>query len=97
MDGTANNVMLKCSVESKPEATFTWSTNPALSESLLNTTTCVQDSTSLVYACTNTLTLPSDKVTQTGKVVVTCLAEADGDTKDICVTLSKSIMCAFLL
>ena len=93
VDNSVSNLMLKCSVESKPEATFTWSTNPALSGPLLNTTDCAQDTTSLVYTCTNTLTLPSDKVTQAGKVNVTCHAEAAGDTKDICVTLGKSITC----
>ena len=97
MDDTTNNLMLKCSVESKPKATFTWSTNPALSGPLVNSGDCVQDSTSLLYTCTNTLTLPSDKVTQTGKIVVTCHAEAVGEMVDICVTLSKSIVYVFLL
>ena len=87
---TTNDVMLKCSVESKPQATFTWSTNPALSGSLLNF--CVQDQNSLVYTCTTTLTLPRGKVFQTDKVVITCHAEAAGNTIDTCVTLSKSII-----
>ncbi|KAK2172206.1 hypothetical protein NP493_985g00004, partial [Ridgeia piscesae] len=87
VDNTVDNLILKCSVESKPQATFTWSTKPALSGPLVNSTDCVQDNTNLVYTCTNTLTLPSDKVIQTGKIVVTCDAEAAGNTTDICVTL----------
>ena len=86
----SNNIMLKCSVESKPEATFTWSTNPTLSESLLNTTDCAQDTTSLVSTCTNTLTLPSDKVITSGTIEVTCHVEAVGNTTDLCVKLGKS-------
>ena len=97
VDGTANNLMLKCSVESKPQATFTWSTNPALNGSLSNTTDCVQNTTSLVYTCTNTLTLPSDKVTKNDNVKVTCHAEAAGDTNDTCVTLGKSFKLVYCM
>ena len=97
MHNTLDNLILKCSVESKPQATFTWSTNPALSGPLVNSRDCVQDNTSLVYTCTNTLTLPSDKVTQTDKVVVTCHAEAAGDRTDTCVTLGKSVMFALIM
>ena len=96
VDDTRYNLMLKCSVDSKPKATFAWSTNPALSGPPLTTTECVQNSTSLVYTCTNTLKLPSDKITQSGKIVVTCHAEAAGDTRDVCVTLGKSIICVCL-
>ena len=88
VDSTLDDLILKCSVDSKPQATFTWSINPPLSESLLNNTECDQGS-DLVFNCSNVLTLPSEKIQQSG-VEVTCHVQAFGNTTDLCIKLGKS-------
>ena len=91
MNSAPNNLTLKCSVESKPQATFTWSTDPPLNESLLSKTECDKGS-DLVYNCTNVLTLPSDKIRESG-IVVTCNVQVAGITKDLCMKFGKSPSC----
>ena len=78
---------LKCSVDSKPQAQFTWSSEPDVFGPLTAATTCLQGSDK-VYHCSNTLTVPN-AVIPIGGVKVTCHVEAVGNGTDLCVTLGE--------
>ncbi|KAI0213774.1 hypothetical protein LSAT2_001155 [Lamellibrachia satsuma] len=82
---TAGTSTLKCSVDSKPEATFTWSSQPGLTNSLVGSTACNPCSDKVCH-CTNTLTLQNSVIPTSG-VTVTCHVEAFGNTTNLCVKL----------
>ena len=82
---------LKCSVDSKPQAQFTWSSEPGVFGPLNSLTSCLQGS-DRVYHCSNTLTVPN-AVIPTGGVKVTCRIEAVDTETDLCVTLGEFPAC----
>ena len=83
---------LKCSVDSKPQAQFTWAADSGVFGPIPGTTTCVLRSDK-VYNCSNTLIVPNESV-PTGGVKVNCHVEAVGNRTDICVTLGEFPACA---
>ena len=83
---------LKCSVDSKPQAQFTWSSEPGVFGPLTALTICVQGSDN-VYHCSSTLMVPN-AVIPIGGVKVTCLVEAVGNATDLCVTIGEFPACA---
>ena len=89
---TKGGSTLKCSVDSKPQAKFTWSSEPSVFGPLAALTTCVQGSDK-VYHCSSTLMVPNT-VISIGGVKVTCHVEAVGNGTDLCVTLGEFPPCA---
>ncbi len=83
---------LKCSVDSKPQAKLTWSSEPGVFGPFTALTTCVQGSDN-VYHCSSKLMVPN-AVIPIGGVKVTCLVEAVGNATDLCVTIGEFPACA---
>ena len=90
---TADTSTLTCSVDSKPQANFTWSSQPGLTTSLVGSTACNQQSDK-VYHCTNTLTLQNSVIPTSG-VTVTCHVEAFGNTTNLCMKLGEFLLFLF--
>ena len=83
---------LTCSVESKPQAQFTWAAEPGVFGAIPGNTTCILRSDN-VYHCSNTLMVPN-AVIPIGGVKVTCHVEAVGNGTEFCVTLGEFPACA---
>ena len=92
-DGSAT---LTCAVDSKPEATFKWSSSvAAVVGSKTGVTTCVQRADK-VFRCTSTLSLPKADIPLVA-VKVTCQVDAVGNRTDLCITIGEfsAFLCKF--